>query len=412
MGSPGPGRPPTGATTPGTVPDGPSHEDVPAPPQDDPGPAAGDPVAKTPRKGWKRIPAPLRHGLTLLIAILLIEYLVVPKLEQAHLQQLERIGIGWLIAGVALEGGSLLCYAFLTRVLLPPDGQGVFTLFRVGLAGAAVAHVVPGGTAASAGLGYKLLTGLGVDPAAVGFAMASQGMGSAVVLNALLWLSLIISIPLAGFHPIYLLVAVVGLIVLLLAAVLVYAFTRGEEVAIRVVRRVGDRLPRVGADRMERLVRQLATSVRAFTRDRRLMRQALLWAALNWLLDAASLWCFVAALGHFTNPAELFAAYGIANVLAALPITPGGLGLVDGLLPILLASSGASKSVATLGVIGWRLVNFWLPIPLGAASYLSLRVPRGAGTSARRRVLHEMVGDDDRSAGAPPEPPARASPGL
>ena len=33
----------------------------------------------------------------------------------------------------------------------------------------------------------------------------------------------------------------------------------------------------------------------------------------------------------------------------------------------------------TLGVIGWRLVNFWLPIPVGAGCYISLRGSRQVG---------------------------------
>jgi len=69
------------------------------------------------------------------------------------------------------------------------------------------------------------------------------------------------------------------------------------------------------------------------------MAWSLLWASLNWLLDAASLWCFVAAFGHLTNPVELFAAYGVANVAGALPITPGGLGVVDSIAPVLLVGS-------------------------------------------------------------------------
>jgi hypothetical protein len=39
------------------------------------------------------------------------------------------------------------------------------------------------------------------------------------------------------------------------------------------------------------------------------------------------------------------------------------------------------KTVAILGVLAWRLVNFWLPIPMGGLSYLSLRL----GPVARRR---------------------------
>ena len=119
---------------------------------------------------------------------------------------------------------------------------------------------------------------------------------------------------------------------------------------------------------------EAAHSFSLLARDKRVMAWSLLWASLNWLLDAASLWCFVAAFGHLANPVELFAAYGIANVAGALPLTPGGLGVVDSITPLLLVGFGVTRSVATLGVLGWRLVNFWLPIPTGAAR---LRVAEG-----------------------------------
>jgi uncharacterized protein (TIRG00374 family) len=112
--------------------------------------------------------------------------------------------------------------------------------------------------------------------------------------------------------------------------------------------------------------------------------RALPGAARTWRLDAASLWCFVAAFGRTVNPVELFAAYGIANLAAALPVTPGGLGVTDSLAPLLLVSFGVTRSVATLGVIGWRLVNFWLPIPVGAGAFVSLRVMRGSSLKALR----------------------------
>ena len=131
---------------------------------------------------------------------------------------------------------------------------------------------------------------------------------------------------------------------------------------------------------------------------------SLTWASLNWLLDAGSLWCFVAAFGAFVNPVELFAAYGIANVAGALPVTPAGLGVVDSLAPLLLVSFGVTRSVATLGVLAWRLVNFWLPIPAGAAAYVSLKVPRGAGLKAMRAAVSTMMARP-----APPEAPTEPS---
>ena len=94
----------------------------------------------------------------------------------------------------------------------------------------------------------------------------------------------------------------------------------------------------------------------------------------------------------------------------ALPLTPGGLGVVDSIAPLLLISFGVTRSVATLGVLGWRLVNFWLPIPAGAIAYVSLKVPRGAGLSAMRAAVSTMMSRAaHRPARASPAP-ARASP--
>ena len=126
-----------------------------------------------------------------------------------------------------------------------------------------------------------------------------------------------------------------------------------------------------------------------------MLSDSVVWASLNWILDAASLWCFVAAFGRLVNPVELFAAYGIANVAGALPVTPAGLGVVDSVTPLLLVSFGVTRNVATLGVLGWRLVNFWMPIPAGAIAYASLKVPRGAGLRAMRQAVSGMMSRAD-----------------
>jgi uncharacterized protein (TIRG00374 family) len=340
------------------------------------------------------VPKPLRRGVILIALALIVEYLVIPELVAAHrdLYLLARINPSWLIAGIVLEAVSLFCYALLTRALLPPGGPGLYTLFRIDMAAAAVAHVIPAGTVGSAGIGYQLFTAEGVPGTDTGVMMATKGLGSTVVLNVLLWLSLVVSIPLAGFHPIYVTVAILGAVTLLAAAALVFAVTRDTPRSGRVVRAIGAKIPGLGGARLERITRQAGHSLVALAADRAVMRRSLTWASLNWLLDAASLWCFVAAFGSFVNPVELFAAYGIANVAGVLPVTPAGLGIIDSVTPLLLVSFGVTRSVAILGVLGWRLVNFWLPIPVGALAYISLKVPRGAGLSAIRRALAEMTG--------------------
>jgi uncharacterized protein (TIRG00374 family) len=147
------------------------------------------------------------------------------------------------------------------------------------------------------------------------------------------------------------------------------------------VRAIGRHIPRVGADRMEAVVRAVVGSIEQVGRDRSIVWVAAGWAAANWALDAAALWFMLAALRHYTEPFELFAAYGIANVAAAVPITPGGLGVVDAAAPALLASFGVPRNTAAFGVLGWRLLSFWLPIPAGGVAYLTLRRGRKGGGS-------------------------------
>jgi uncharacterized protein (TIRG00374 family) len=364
-------------------------------------------------RGWLSLLAkPARRGVLIFILLLVIEYLVVPELVGASkdLSLLGRVSAWWVAAGVVLEAVSLFCYAVLTKVLLPPGPKpGLWTLFRIDLSAAAVAHVIPAGTLGTAALGYKLFTNEGISGNDATVMMAAKGIGSTVVLNVLLWLSLVISIPLAGFQPIYGTVAVIGTIVLLGVGLLVFGVTRGADTASRVLRTITDKIPFVSGEQIERAVLNAAHSFSLLARDRRVLVWSLVWASLNWLLDAASLWCFVAAFGHLSNPIELFAAYGIANVAGALPLTPGGLGVVDSTAPLLLIGFGVTRSVATLGVLGWRIVNFWLPIPTGALAFVSLKVkPDSGGVSAVRNALSGLLAFGKSS--SPPEdgqsPPA------
>lgn len=358
---------------------GPEGADQPAP--------ETEPAARPARSRRRRvITMSLRRGLFALVAVFVILYLLVPQVAGARkdLQLLGRVDVLYLVAGVVLEVGALLAYAMLSKSVLPP-GPSFFTLVRINLSTLAVTHVVPAGTAGGAGLGYKLLTENGVAGPDAGFGLATQGMGSALVLNVILWLALIVSIPLRGFNRLYLVAAAVGVVLLAAFGLLVGGLTLGEERAARALQAVAHRLPFIDEAKVVDVVRRLAERLREVGRDRALLRRAVAWAAANWLLDAASLWVFVAAFGRLISPDALLVAYGLGNVLAVIPITPGGLGIVEGVITPLLVGFGTPRGIAILGVLAWRLVNFWLPIPAGATAYLSMRLPSGGASPEERR---------------------------
>ncbi len=334
-----------------------------------------------------------RRTVSLLLFFLVFNFLVVPQLGGARravdvLGDVEPI---LLLAALGLQLASLVAYGELTRTALPDDAAlPLPTVVRVQLATRAVSHLVPGGSAAGSTLGLRLLTDAGVTPTHAGFALAAVGLGSAVVLNALLWVALAVSIPINGLSAAYGSAALTGLVLLALVAALIMVMSRGEERADRILRAVAARLPFVEPDTASRLVRQVSDRVSDLRTDPALVRRGLRWASINWVLDAASLWVFLAAFGSVTNPVNVLVAFGLANVAAVIPLTPGGLGVVEAVLTSSLTGFGVDRGTAAIAVVTYRLASFWLPIPLGGAALASLRY----GPRSLRRM---RMGDNLRT---------------
>jgi uncharacterized protein (TIRG00374 family) len=337
-----------------------------------------------------------------LMLIVIVEYLVLPQLAGARksLSLLGQVNPLLLLAGVALEAAAIIAYANLTRAVLPSESRPPLSqVLRIDLSTLAVSHTVPAGAAVGGSLGYRLLTETGVRGTDAGFALATQSLGSAVVLNVLLWIGLVVSIPFRGLNPLYGTAAIVGAVLLAAFAFAVVGLTSGRDRVAKVACRIADRLPGISSQQVDDVLHRVAERLRVLGKDRALLQRAIGWAAANWLLDAASLWVFVGAFGHWVSPDALIVSFGLANVLAAIPLTPGGLGVVEATLTSTLVGFGTPRGVAILGVLAYRLVNFWLPIPLGGLAYASLRV----GPAAIDEVLEET----ERKRRAPEPPPAR-----
>src|SRR5439155_5230962 len=114
---------------------------------------------------------------------------------------------------------------------------------------------------------------------------------------------------------------------------LVLLLTRGADRAARVLRAVARRVPLLDEVKVDAVVRRLASRLRDLLSDPVLVLRAVWWATVNWLCDAASLYVFVAAFTGGRPPVVgVLVSYCLANVLSAIPITPGVLGVVEAVL--------------------------------------------------------------------------------
>lgn len=346
-------------------------------------------------RGWlpkqrRWLPWTARRILEVLVLALVVEYLVLPQLAGTHrwLSLLADANWWWLVAAFGAELGSLVAFSLATRSLLPADSRpGLWRLWRIDLAGIAVSHSVPGGAAVGTALGYRLLHQSGVATGPATFAKLGQGAVSALVLQALLLSSLAIAIPLHGSSPLYLTAALIGVGLLIAVIALTMLLIYAEPALARIAAAVTARVPKLSRNSGSDVVHRLAEDVRRVVRQPRRFAASVGWSAANWLLDAFALWCSVTAFGHLLGYDGVLVPFCLANTAAWIPLTPSGLGIVEGVIIPTLVGFATPRGIAVLGTTAWRLINFWLPIPLGAVAYATLH-------GAQREVTQESPPGD------------------
>ena len=296
-----------------------------------------------------------------------------------------------LAAAIGLEFVALYCYSLMTHAALGPDAHRLtrFDLFRIQLSTRALGSILPGGSAASNALGFRLVTSSGIAKADAGFALATAGIGSAVILNMLLWLGLIVSIPLRGSSPVYGTAAVAGTVLMSIVGAIVFGLIDDKGRLHRAVRWFYNRLGRDGESAAS-VLDHLGDRIRGLLAERAVLKRVMLWGTTNWLLDLLALWLFLRAFGGSVSPDGLLVAFGLANVMASIPITPGGLGIVEGIYIPTLVGFGVPAATATVTVLTYRIAQFWLPILVGAVSYASLRIGAVAAVPAPQSRLERL----------------------
>jgi uncharacterized membrane protein YbhN (UPF0104 family) len=114
--------------------------------------------------------------------------------------------------------------------------------------------------------------------------------------------------------------------------------------------------------------------------------QAIPAAAGNWLFDMLALYAALLAVGARPHISLVLIAYVVAAALGLIPLTPGGVGFVEVGLTATLGLTGIGAGDAALATLAYRLVSYWLPIPIGVVA-LALYTrrfgrPQGANGSA------------------------------
>ena len=345
--------------------------------------------AASPSKKSRRIPTAVRYVFGILVGLFVLTVLFHRREEFfSALRQLGHLDVGWAVAALAVEVLSVLGYALLQRHVLAIAGDRVSLtgLFVLSLANIAIAYTIPGEPAVSSAYRYRYVRRRGASAAGAAWSILTIIIAQAIAMSALLVVAAVVSLAsTTGTSDVG--VVSVGLVVVVAScAVLVRQdlVVRVLERLLRTSRRLTGR-PR--DDAAARLVSTLAT-MRTFPLRAPAIARIVAIAGGVWLLDFV---CLVACFAsvHARIPwSGVLLAYGVAQIVASLPFVPGGIGIVEGSLAVILIAYGTRRVDALAVVVFYRLLTFWLAVIVGWISV-------GAIEWSRRRATGELATPSD-----------------
>jgi putative heme transporter len=279
----------------------------------------------------------------------------------------------------AVAVGSLLTYGLVLMAVMP--GLTFAQATVVSQSSTAVANTMPAGGALALGVSYRFYGSWGYSRTVITRNVVVTGIWNVFAKLAMPVIALAL-IALTGEVSAALLAAAIAGIVVLVIATALGALALASEPGAR---RVGEMVGPFAAWACRRLRRPEpvdtgATAV-TFRRDTigllrnrggRLTAAMILSHVSVFLVLLGSLRAVGVSAGD-VGWVEVLAAYAVARLFSAVPITPGGVGLVElGLAGALIAVGGPSAGVVA-GVLLFRLLSLFLPLPLGLASYFVWR---------------------------------------
>jgi putative heme transporter len=293
----------------------------------------------------------------------------------------------WLVLAALAEFACYVALAFVEKVLMRA-GQvpaHISRLTAITFAASAIQSALPVGAAFAGVYNFRQYRLLGADEVLSGWVVIASGAVSFVTLAALAGIGLSIAASLGNTFD--LVGAIVGVLVVVLLVVIAWA-------ARARIFRLADKLVAAAERRLHREPGQLGEPLaavrermRAFAPSRAEWAQAALAGTTSWLLDCTCLGSAFLAVRAPVPWQGLLLAYCGGQLAVNLPITPGGLGVVEGSLTLALVFLGGGKAPTIAAVLLYRLFSFWIPLPVGAGCWLGLAQRRRRA----ERVLRAAV---------------------
>lgn len=243
------------------------------------------------------------------------------------------------------------------------------------LVGLAINNITPSGRGGGEPVRAYLLSKYSQSPFENAFAtvIADRGLDTFPFI-ALAIITIITAILFINLPQWMVITLIIGLVILIVVFFLALYMSINREFGDRAVRWFLKVLKRISSKMHNRIEKRAINAVEGFQESMKVMitdRKVLLYGIpisfLIWGLEIMRVYVVFLAL-NINAPLEIIAAvFVISTLIGMIPLLPGGLGAVDGMMILLYSYAGIPPSISAAATLVERLISFWMTTILGVA---------------------------------------------
>ncbi len=314
----------------------------------------------------------------------------------------------WVAPAVVAEIASYYCFAAMQYELLRAGHLRApwNPLVKLTFASQAITNSLPIGNAVSSVYGFRWFRRFGADNTLAVWALAGTLVAATVSLSLLAIVGL--GVAAQEGASLDLVPVLIGTFLVMLGIGSLFVYERPLHAALWWSLKLSVAVSgRPRGDTVELIDRITAwmTAVRlSWTQIGRIIT----WGTINWLLDCACFAMMFRAMGAPVPWKGLLLAYGAGQLAASLPITPGGLGVVEGSITVALVAFGGPEASTAYAVLLYRVISFWMILVIGwlLIGQLAWQVRRGRWN--RQALASDVEAGPEAYGPPPPSAEARA----
>jgi uncharacterized protein (TIRG00374 family) len=125
----------------------------------------------------------------------------------------------------------------------------------------------------------------------------------------------------------------------------------------------------IDTSKARKLFEDLHENYILFSKNWKLMRPPLFWAFVANASEVLTIYVVYVAFGHLVNIGSVILGYAVANFAGLVSVLPGGVGVYEGLMTLVLTATGVKSSLSLPVTVMYRVLNTLLQLPPGYYFY-------------------------------------------